>query len=127
MYRLKKIYMKKLIYLCTPYSNKDSFIQEYRYISAYDTTAHLLKQGHVVFSPIACLLDLAKKYKMDTSYDFWKNYCETFIASCDEVWVLNLDGWNESKGVMGEIEFAKNLNKPVQLYDHISLEKVDDL
>jgi hypothetical protein len=47
------------------------------------------------------------------TWDTWGRHCETLIERSDEVWVLQFDGWEESRGVRGEILHAQLMNKPV--------------
>ncbi|NDD98325.1 MAG: DUF1937 family protein, partial [Actinobacteria bacterium] len=43
---------------------------------------------------------------MDADWETWKSFCLTFLKKSDEIWVYKMDGWNRSRGVAEEIEFA---------------------
>ena len=104
--------MSNLIYLAGPYSaNRERFYQIH-----LDCTAHLLKQGQLVFSPIAHCHDAAAKHSMPTDFLFWFEYNKAMLSRCDQLYIIDVPGWQESRGVQGEITVARSLNKPVFLY-----------
>jgi hypothetical protein len=42
---------------------------------------------------------------------------KAFIDWCDEVYVLAIPGWEESRGVQWEIDYAKRLGKNVVIME----------
>ena len=102
------------IYLACPYSHKNGTIRHQRFIEANDIAAQLMKQGHHVFSPISHTHPIAIQCDLPLGFDFWEEYDTCFIGWCDEVFVLRLNGWAESKGVKAEIKIATKLKKPVR-------------
>jgi Domain of unknown function (DUF1937) len=46
--------------------------------------------------------------------DLWRRLDRHYLACCDEVVVLMLDGGQESAGVQAEIALAPKLGKPVR-------------
>ena len=52
--------------------------------------------------------------EMDVTWEYWKEYTYDLINGCDELYVLCLDGWKDSKGVTDEIAYAKEHGKPVR-------------
>lgn len=46
------------------------------------------------------------------------NLCKSLISKCDELWVLKIDGWEQSKGVSAEIEYAESLNIPIKYKEY---------
>ena len=104
----------KLIYLATPYSNSDKSVVEDRYKKVAIKTAELTADGFVIISPIFYGHNLLSYKEMPSDWQFWKNFCETFLYKSDELWVYMIDGWGESTGVLAEIELAKKLNIPVK-------------
>lgn len=102
-----------MIYLASPYSHSDPAIRRRRFKATCRAAARLLRAGLDVFSPIvhshpiaACGLDA-----MDQ--EFWKRVDRPFLAWCDMVMVLTLDGWRQSQGVNAEIAQARAAGKPV--------------
>lgn len=108
----------KLIYLASPYSSSDKTIKELRVEAVTRKTAELTAQGYFVFSPIVHSHSLTR-YELPGNWEFWKRIDEFMISRCDEVWILQLEGWQESVGVSAEIEIAKKLKKKIR---YISLD-----
>ena len=105
--------MKNLIYLASPYTHPEHMVQHDRFIRTCLAAAYLMERGHFVFSPIAHCHPLALVAKLPTSFDYWQNYNRLMIARCDVFYILQLAGYTDSKGVMGESEHAYKLGKPV--------------
>jgi nucleoside 2-deoxyribosyltransferase len=101
----------KLIYLASPYTGRTSE----NFVAVCLATAHYLKQGHHVISPIAHTHPVAMIGELPTGFDAYQKYDERLIRACDEVWVLQLKGWESSTGVQAEMEYAKSIGKPVIL------------
>ena len=109
--------MSKLIYIATPYSHADKSVVEDRYLKVANKAAELMADGYVVMSPIFYGHNLLKYRDMPSDWQFWKNFCETFLCKCDELWVYRIDGWDKSTGVDGEVELAKKLNITIKYID----------
>ena len=92
-------------YLASPYSHPDPEMQHLRYLMACQAAAHLMKQGHIVFSPIAHSHGIARF--VDGDHAFWMRQDLEFLRNCDEMVVLTLPGWDRSDGIRQEIEFAE--------------------
>ena len=101
----------RLIYLASPYSHPDKQIQEQRFQAACQQAALMMQAGDLVFSPIAHTHPIAA-YGLPGDWSFWQAYDRAMIERCDELAVLQLDGWEESIGVQAEIAIAKELNLP---------------
>ena len=102
-----------MIYLASPYTSQDNSVVEERHSWAEHVTAKLMIKGFVVFSPIVHNHKLSQNYKLPKDYEFWEKYCLEMLSLASELYVLMLDGWEESKGVKAEIAFAKKQNIPI--------------
>ena len=103
----------KRIYLASPYSGtKAQEIERYRW--ACQMAAAIIKDGHCVFSPIAHSHGIAVHGGLSGDHGAWMRQNQEWMDWADELWVLTLDGWKESKGVAWEIERAESINKPVR-------------
>jgi len=102
-----------MIYLASPYSHPDRRVREERFRVACQAAARLMRNGEVVFSPIAHGYCIAQ-HGLPTDRRFWERHDREQLTRCDEVVVLMLDGWQESEGVLAEIRIAKELGKPVR-------------
>lgn len=101
-----------MTYLASPYTHPDPTVREQRFHAACATAAQLMREGHVVFSPVAHSHPLTA-YGLPGDWAFWERHDRVHLERCDEVVVLMLDGWEESEGVQAEIAVAQRLGKPV--------------
>jgi hypothetical protein len=112
--------LKPLIYLASPYSSKDPVIVANRVSATATALARLIEQGNLVFSPIihshpiADIVSFSALNHEDGELSGWMAFDFAFIDKCDEVWVLQLEGWEQSRGVTAEIEYAERTGKPVR-------------
>ena len=101
------------IYLASPYTNQDPEIVSARVKAINAHAALLMNQGHIVFSPISHSHYIAIENNMPTTFEFWQKHNHDFIVWCNLVMVLRMNGWQESRGVVDEIRYAKSINKKV--------------
>ena len=101
------------IYLASPYSHPDPFIRQSRHHAACIEAGYMMLAGHIVFSPIAHSHYIHLLADLPGDWQFWEKFDRAFIEWADEVHVLMLDGWKESKGVQAEIAIARSLGKTV--------------
>lgn len=105
--------MKK-IYLACPYSHHEPKVREYRFRAACIMAGKFMQQGHIVYSPISHSHPIAMECKLPLDWSYWKDVDEFFISVCDELWVLCLEGWEQSEGIKAELEIVERLKKPVK-------------
>ena len=101
------------VYLATPYSHPSRYVRIKRFEAVNKVAADLMNQDFFVFSPISHTHPIAEAGKLPLDWKFWSDYDKSFIEWADEVRVLQLAGWKESKGVISEIKIAKSLGKPI--------------
>ena len=101
-----------MIYVASPYTHRDWAMREERYQAACRQVADMLCRGVEAFSPICHSHPLAG-YGLPGDWAFWRDYDLKFLEMCDEIWVLMLDGWEESTGVQAEIAAALKMGKRV--------------
>ena len=100
-----------------PYSHPDSLVvdQRLRAAAAFVAVCVFYKLDVAVFCsplyhhPVAMVGDL------QTDADPWWDINKEYINRCDELWVLCLNGWDLSKGVRDEIDYAELIGKPIKL------------
>lgn len=102
-----------MIYFASPYWDKDPSVVINRYDLTCKKVAELVANGMVVMSPIVYGHTLLNYKEIPGDWEFWKNFCETFLYKCDEMFVYKLDGWDKSTGVLTEIELAKSVNMKI--------------
>lgn len=108
--------MKK-IYLAGPYTHSNKDIMTIREKELSLVAARLLATGYLVFSPITQAVPLTNTHvQLPHTWEFWEKLDFSFIKDwANEVWVLNLTGWEQSVGVTAEITYAQELGIPVKL------------
>lgn len=116
-----------MIYLACPYSHPDAAVRNYRFRNICRIAAALMREGYVVFSPLSHSVPIAEIGGIDdVDNDFWLAQDLPILRKCDELIVVELDGWESSKGVQAEIEEAKRLNIPIQNIEVIIRKQEDD-
>ena len=110
--------MKK-IYLAIPYSG----LEEKSFAVANEVAGELLKEGHVVYSPISHSHPIAKVSDLPKTWEFWSRIDREFISWCDTVVVVEIGSYGKklimtSMGCQAEIEMANELNKNIKYYQY---------
>ena len=106
-----------MIYIASPYSHKSYEIEIQRFQLVEEFTAKLLLKGKMVFSPIVHCHNISEYYKLPKEFEFWKKYCIYFLDKSDELLVYRIPGWEESRGVKEEIQYAVFKEIPVSYVD----------
>ena len=96
-----------MIYLAQPYSSPDPLIKHQRYIEAMKVTSAILISGQTIYSPIVHCHPMASYLIMPTDHNFWLYHDKEILKHCDSMAILFLDGWEQSRGLKEEIEFAR--------------------
>lgn len=105
------------IYLASPYSNPSEITKELRYREISKIAATLVCKGEVIFCPISMSHSFSKWGHTPTSWEFWENQDLPFLELATELWIVTMDGWETSVGVMAEFEYARNRKKTIRLVD----------
>lgn len=102
-----------MIYLASPYTASSPSLVNERVHLALVATAHLIRKGLNVFSPIVYCHDMALRFGFPTDAAFWERLDEDFLRASAALYVLCIPGWEDSTGVSREIRLAELLNKPI--------------
>lgn len=94
-----------MIYLASPYSSDDEGLVHTRVRQTLHFTARKIMLGHVIFSPIVYTSTFANAYSFGTTAEDWEHFNTEMMKKANELWVLQLNGWEFSKGVRHEISF----------------------
>jgi hypothetical protein len=108
-----------IAYLASPYLSADPAVREERFRAACRAAAVLFRAGHFLISPIAHSHVLVE-HGLPGDWTFWQRFDRALLARCDALFVLMLDGWEESVGVQAEIRIARELGKPVRYLAPVS-------
>jgi hypothetical protein len=106
------------IYLATPYSATDHDVETARADAVTRTANRLMRRRRNVISPITHGHALAALGGLPMDFAFWEEHCLSLLERwADELWVLRLPGWRESRGVTAEIATAKKCGIPIRYID----------
>ena len=103
-----------MIYLASPYTHERPEAMHARVALATAFEAQLLNHGFVVYNPIRYAESISPLIASD--FD-WYAYDLEVLALCDRMVVLQLEGWDTSKGVRLELDTAESLHIPVVMAD----------
>jgi len=109
--------MNKFIYVATPYStNADAALMLQR---ANDTAWYVGNLMHkhreyFFYSPVVYFRQIALECDLPHTREFWWGVNKYALDRANEIWVLKMDGWDESDGVKEEIEYARSINLPIK-------------
>jgi hypothetical protein len=110
-----------MIYLASPYSHSDPAVVQARVEAAGTCTVNLMVQGYIIFSPIIHCHDIATRLSLPTDHEFWRRYDISMLRLADAMFILDIDGWQESKGLKEEIVFANSAHIPVSFVNQEGL------
>ena len=99
-----------MIYLASPYTHEQAAVMERRFELACAVVAELVKEDHVIYSPIAHFHPIAVRHELPRDFSFWQRQNLSMLSKADTLLVLRLDGWETSKGVANEIDCAAVMN-----------------
>lgn len=110
-----------MVYIAAPYSpdansiNHNKIIEDRMELFSGSVAKLITMECHAV-SPLFNHYFLHHR-NIPGTWDYWKSYSENLLQRSDAMLILMIDGWDRSKGVKGEIEMAKDMNKPVFITD----------
>lgn len=112
------------IYLASPYSDADSAIREYRYREACKAAATIMEHGRAVFAPIAHSHPISNYMAeaLRVSHAFWMAQDLPILRYASELWVLTLDGWEMSRGIRRERDYAGSIGLQIKFFSPQELE-----
>ncbi|MDO5566572.1 MAG: DUF1937 family protein [Planctomycetia bacterium] len=103
----------KVIYLAAPYSAPDHKTEKMRFKTTCEVQAKLMTARYAVFSPLANSVPAVELGNLEIDHADFMRFDSTMLRRCDELLVLALESWRESKGIQEEIQEAIALRKPV--------------
>jgi len=107
-----------VIYLASPYSDPDPFVREERYLRTMKALTKLLAIHQWAYSPIVHLHELAKIGWLSPGALFWQSYNFHMLSRSTKLAILELPGWERSKGIAAEKREAERLGLPI---DYLAL------
>lgn len=110
-----------MIYLASVYSlNADKALMEERYQFALAHAAKYTLEGVPVFSPIVHSHPMSQTFAMPTTFPFWEKLDYQYLDASDALWVLMMEGWQDSRGVTAEIAYASSQGLPIRYIEVVN-------
>ena len=111
--------MRELVFISSPYSHKDPEVMELNYELVSKFVLKLINSGVNATSPIAYGHPLVKLGKLPSSWEFWEEFCLSFLERSSKMIVYKIPGWENSIGMKAEIEFAEKNNIPIEYVEYV--------
>jgi len=103
-----------MIYIISPYTASTKSIEQARYEEVLKFTTRRFLAGDMVFSPIVHCHHFTVE---DKSHLPFLKYDHHFIDIAEAVYVLKLNGINNSKGCKSDLEHAWRRGKPIVAWE----------
>ncbi|CAE7205075.1 cfr9IM [Symbiodinium microadriaticum] len=112
--RMIKALEARYWYLASPYAGAQCGKEEAAQI-AIDRAGALIREGVNVFCPIAHapVIDATIKDSARSEHDLWMPVDLAILQAAEGLIVMEIPGWETSKGIRMEMEFAANHNLPI--------------
>jgi hypothetical protein len=114
---LSKLKTDSFWYLASPYSHPLASVRKQRAFAVNTYSGKLLAEGVHVYATIWATHRIAANHRLPMDHLFWLAFNKAFIDPSAGVIVCDIPGWQVSKGCQQEIEYARDVGKPVWLCD----------
>ena len=104
--------MRNFIYIACPYMHEDMSVMLSRVKASERYFASLVSDGIFAINPISCHY-AARDNDLELGWEFWEAMDKKLIDISKEIHVLQLSGWQESRGVQSEIAYANESGIPI--------------
>jgi hypothetical protein len=105
-----------LVYLCTPYGHKNEAVVEKRIRYTAMFSNHLISRGITAISLAIYGHTLVDICGSPSDWGYWSQAGHDLIDKSDELWVIEMDGWDISTGVKGEVEYGLSKGKTIKYF-----------
>jgi len=117
--------MTPLLYVAVPFTHSEASVREQRFQAACRVSALLMKHSIVVFSPLSHSVPIVRHGDLDEmDSEYWLTMDLPLLERADELLIVGLDGWEESRGVQEELHFALEHNTPITLIEEKDIERL---
>lgn len=108
----------KMIYIAAPYYDPNKEVIERRMEIVYEVIAEFTRLGNIVVSPML-MHPVVVRHDLPNTFQFWDKYSFALLEKCDRMVVIQMKGWETSRGVQEEIEFCNQFNIPVEYVSQV--------
>lgn len=114
-----------MIYLASPYFHNSVEVMKARYHEALLAAAFLLRAKKWNFSPISYCHEMSTRYGMPRDFEFWREYDMHMIRAATEFYILCIEGWDRSLGIMNERQLAEHRHLPITFMTPVQMDPSD--
>ena len=105
----------ELIYVACPYTHQDPKIVQLRYAVSAQVARQLFKEGLMVFAASMHNSLIAAMSGVGDQFSKWVEFNHLMIERVDKLIVVTMEGWEQSRGVQDQIDYAKKLGKHIEM------------
>ena len=98
-----------MAYIAIPYTDPDKSVIEERVKTLCEVDARLMKQGIFTVSPVLKHLLFTHAKDLPSDWKYWEEYSYTLLSRCQVMYVVTIQGWEDSIGVQSEIAYCKEM------------------
>ena len=102
-----------VIYVASPYWHPDPRIRRARAHAAQTVTSGMIQRGEPVFSPIVYSASIQERGGTRPAQG-WYEFDLNFLAVARSMTVLEVPGWEQSRGILIELGFARARGIPLE-------------
>jgi len=108
------------VYLAGPYTATGFYKQlteSTRYYLLTKYAAQIMAAELLVYSPITHSHPMTLHEALPGTWEYWERMDQIMMTVCKEIWVIKLEGWEESNGLKHELKLAGDWSVPVVFID----------
>lgn len=105
-----------MIYLASPYSHPNASKREKRYFEAAKQVAWMIERRMWTYSPIVYCHNWAKDFKLPYEAATWIGFNTDMLSLADELFILNIDGWQDSVGIYEEVKIFHQIKRDSRIF-----------
>jgi hypothetical protein len=98
-------------FLASPYTHEHRIIRVHRYEIAKTAAAWCFQNGVLAYSPIVYTHLISVEFDLPIPYQFWREHNHAMITGSCGLLILKIDGYDRSKGITDEVDFAKRIGR----------------
>lgn len=115
-------------YLACPYTHRERHVMHARYVQIAMIGAELIKAGYWFYCPIVHTHPIAHYGGMPLDdHEIWLPFDRPMMERCDELWIVMMDGWKESRGIQHEITIFQEMGKPIKYLEPDQASRQDSM
>ncbi len=121
--------MVQFVYLSAPYTSSEADLRDLRARVCAQAMADLIEAGQCVICPVVMnheALRILDDRRSGPNSVYWSSLETRLAETCDELVVLQLPGWEGSRGVAREVELFRMRGKPIRFISPPRLGGGDD-